>query len=929
MLKTRCIAAVVALMAIVCSASAQEKYSKVIIYPSSAEQRVHLLGLLEIDHFMEGEGGIVSEISEHDVAKLKLTGVKHKVLDEDVARSLKKANARFFAARKKGIDLSESRVAFEQAGSTIDKIIKKPADFEVKSTFGGYYSFAEMESAMDVLVTKYSTIAEKISIGNTAEGRDLWLIKISDNVASDELNEPEVLYMGLQHAREAITGASMIFFMQYLCENYNTDPRIKDLVDHREFYIIPCFNPDGWEYNRLNGGEGSGWRKNRSKIDSSKQGQRYNYEYGVDLNRNWGVDWGNCGSPILGSSTSCGSGSATTESDTYYGSRAFSELETQAVRNFTKSHHIVAGFDQHAYGPYYSLPFGRKSLGHTMPQKGKDFFTSIPALMGAYNGMRAADSYDALGYEVAGGFKDWMLMGEIGVGTKDTVWAMTGEGAAGGGTGGTYGSFWAPASQIVYLSKGMCYQNLQLAYAAGTYVDIQDANDIALIALSGNLNFTVKRLGLGNDPVTVSITPLENVQSVGGVVNISDMTYYGQYNGSIAYQLSPSLTNGQKVRFIWNVATAGYSYSDTIVKIYNPTVLFSDNMEGSNVAANWTVSGGWSYSSDGAYGGAKSLTESPGSLYTANSIRTARYNNTLDLSDATAAYLTFWTKHRAENFRDKLQVQVSTNNGSSWIPVAGRTTVQEPGTLDGSTLNGQPALTGVRDYWTQEVFDLSAYKAPLQLQFVFTSDGDVSSFKFEKDDGFYIDDLKVIKSTAVFTPLPVNFISFAGKLLQNNTVHLWWEAQTDEEHLYFEVERSPDGIRFSSLGKSSPLPPYQFIDTNPRFGNNIYRIKQVDKDGKVTYSKTINIALEQQISAVLYPNPVGDVLHIKLKAESSEPVVIKITDLQGKEVYRVHATTLAGNDLKIDVSAWKPQFYIATLYSSRDEVIATQKFVKH
>jgi carboxypeptidase T len=922
MLKNKVIALAIALATFAGTVGAQEKYSKVIIYPASAEQRAHLIGLLEIDHFMESDGGIVSEISESDVARLRSTGVKQRVLIDDVAKNLREENRRFFAARKKGIDLSENRVALERAGSTIDAIIKTPADFQVKSTFGGYYSFAEMESAMDVLVAKYPSIAQKISIGKTVENRDIWLIKISDNVATDELNEPEVLYLGLQHAREAITGASMIFFMQYLCENYSTDTRNRDLVDNRELYIIPCFNPDGWEYNRLNGGAGSGWRKNRVP-HGRVRGQD---EFGVDLNRNWGVDWGNCSAPILGSSTSCGSSDKA--DDTYYGSSAFSELETQAVRDFVKTHHIVAGFDQHAYGPYYSLPFGRKSLGHTMPQKGTDFFTAIPALMGTYNGMRAADSYDALGYEVAGGFKDWMLMGEIGVGTKDTVWAMTGEGGAGGGSGGTYGSFWAPASQIVSLSKGMCYQNLQLAYAAGTYMDIQDASVIALTATSGNLSFTVKRLGLGNDPVTVSITPLENIQTVGASVTIPGMAYYGSYNGNISYQLSPALTNGQRVRFIWNVTTAGYSYSDTIVKIYNPTELFADDMEGANVSTNWTVSGGWDYSTDGAYGGTKSLTESPGGLYSASSTRIATYKSTLNLSGATSAYLTFWTKHRAENFRDKLQVQVSTNGGSTWTAIAGRTTVQEPGTLDGSTLNGQPALTGIRDYWTQEAFDMSAYKTSIQFRFVFTSDGDASSFKFEKDDGFYIDNLKVVMSTAPLVTLPVEFLSFSGKLLQDRTVQLWWEAQTDEEHRYFEVERSNDGVGFTSLGKSNPLPPYHFEDLSPGVGNNLYRIKQVDKDGKITYSKTISIYLKAAVEAVLYPNPASDVLNIHLKTENPERVTIEITDLQGRVVHRANTTTLASS-VKVDIKAWKPQFYIVTLYNRNNEVITTQKVVKY
>jgi hypothetical protein len=378
----------------------------------------------------------------------------------------------------------------------------------------------------------------------------------------------------------------MIFFMQYLCDRYSADSRIQDLVNNREFYIIPCFNPDGWEWNRtsMSNNPGGGWRKNRRNTGGGPS------NIGVDLNRNWGVDWAHCTAPILGSSTSCGSSSKT--ADTYWGTSVFSEAETQAVRDFTKAHHIVSGLDQHAFGPYYSLPFGRKSLHPgAMSVKGNNYYTAIPAIMGTYNGMRAADSYDALGYEVAGGFKDWMLMGDlgssIGTGLKDSVWALTGEGGAGGGTGGSYGSFWAPASEIENLSKGMCYQNLQIAYAAGTYVDIQDASDIAVSSLSGTFGFTVRRLGLGNDPVTVTLVPLENIQSVGSPVVISSMgNYYDTVNRTISYTLPAAITNGQRIRYALRVNTGGYSFSDTVVKFYNPTQLLFDNMEGS-FSSNW------------------------------------------------------------------------------------------------------------------------------------------------------------------------------------------------------------------------------------------------------------------------------------------------------------------------------------------------------
>ncbi len=921
----------------------QEKWSRVkIAAPADLNARAQLIGLLQIDHFDTDEKGfVVTEISESAVELLKSTTYQFELLVPDVARHLDSLNQIYYASvnnKQKGKLLG--RVAIEQPGSTLDKIIQRPNAFEVKSTFGGYYSFAEMEAAMNTLVATYGNIAQKFSIGKTREGRDIWVIKISDNVANDD-NEPEILYMGLQHAREAITGASMIFFMQYLCEQYGKDNRIKDLVDNREFFIIPCFNPDGWEYNRSQGA-GSMWRKNRNPVDSTVttgKGQdkdkiiiEYN-AYGVDLNRNWGVDWANCSAPINGPSSSCGSGTKT--ADTYWGNAAFSEAETQAVRNFAKSRNFIAGFDQHAYGPYYSLPFGRQSLHKDqMPQKGKDFYNTIPALMGKYNGMRAADSYDALSYEVAGGFKDWMLMGELGAsingGRKDTVWAMTGEGGAGGGSN----SFWAPAGQIVTLCKGMAYQNLQLAYAAGTYVDIQDASDIALNTKTGSLNFKVKRLGLGNNQVKVSLIPLENIIG-GGTVTIPSMVYYEDYIGALSYTLPAALSNGQRVKFAWKVETDGYSYADTVVKIYNPTIMLSDDMEGSSVLSNWAVSNGWNYSTDDKYDGSKSLAESPGGKYSTSTTRIATNNNVLNMSGASAAYLTFWTKYRAENFRDKMQVQVSTNstNGvdGNWTAIPGKFTIQEPGTYDGSTINGQPSLTGIRDYWTQEVFDLNNYRtaSSLRFRFVFTSDGDPTGFKYEVDDGFYIDNLSVVKTSADFTVLPIEFLNFWGKALADNTIQLIWEANVDDQHHYFEIERSNNGSQFMVLGKLPQMSAFRFLDKVPQSGNNFYRIKQVDKDGAITYSKIINVYIESAIKLTVYPNPVNDQLIINIGSRNAQNYKVQITDMQGKMVYDALKTiNSSSTEIKVDVRSWKPQLYILKVLNNNNEVLETQKIIK-
>jgi carboxypeptidase T len=912
--------------------SAQEKYSTVKIHaPADKTARAQLIGLLKIDHFQTADDGdMVAELSASEIARLKRTSYTYKVIVDDVALSIEIANRRYYAERTNVNGPVQNRVAFEQTGRTSDQIIPAPAAFIVQPSFGGYYSFAQMEAAMDDLVEDYPSIVQKTSLGKSHENRDIWCIKISDAVATDESNEPEVLFMGLQHAREAIGGSSMIFLMQYLCENYTVNPKVRDLVNNREVFIIPCMNPDGWEYNRTHGGAGSGWRKNRRNNGGG--------DFGVDLNRNWGVDWSNCRRPIVGDPTSCGTNDPS--DDTYYGPSAFSEPETRAIRDFTYNHHLVAMIDQHAYGPYYSLPFGRPSLPtNVMPAADDKFYTYLSSAMGNYNGMRAGNSPQALGYEVAGGVKDWMLKGDIGTGTKGKIYGLTGEGGAGGGTAGTFGSFWAPASQIISLCKGMTYQNIQLLFTAGSYVNLQDLGEMNLTSKTGTLNFSARRVGLENRPVTVSLVPLENIQSVGLPVTITSLTNYDDtYTGGISYTLSPALINGQRLRFAWKIETGGYTYSDTVTKFYNGIQVFSDDMEG-NFLTNWAsvstntdpdvTDENWSFTTLDQFAGSKSMTESASGNYFPGTNRTVTYRNTFDLSDATAAYLSFWTKHRAENFRDKLRVQVSADGGT-WISIAGTTTVQEPGTLDGSTINGIPALTGIKTEWTRELFDLSnwAGEPALRLRFQFTS-GASSSFDFSEDDGFYIDNINVVKSNVALITLPVKFISFTGQLLDDQTIRLDWNATVDAQHDYFEVEKSADGVNFSSIGRGPSSAPYWKIDPSPFNGQNYYRIKQTDINGSISYSNTIRIAYVSSSALTVYPNPVKDVLNIRINTDAIALYTVSIIDAAGRKI--VEEKLLAGpgsKHISINMSKHTAQAYLVVVRNSNNQRIATLKVAK-
>ncbi len=903
----------------------EEKYSEVKILTPDESARSRAINSFGLDHFKSEKGSITAVLNSSELQSLRLSGMSFSVTIDDVVQHTIEVNKNTVPAPE------ETNIAPFQSTSCqrVGDFITTPASFGTGGSLrlgasagnSGYFTYAEMLAEMNALKAAYPTLVTSVNLGNSANGTAIMGVKISDNSGTDE-DEPEVLYTGLQHAREAIGGTSLVFFMEYLCENYAGNARVKELVDSREIFIVPCLNPDGYAYNYSGASSsypttgGGLWRKSRRDVGGA---------LGVDLNRNYGVDWGNCS----GASSSCGSNVKSQE--TYYGPSAFSEPETQALRTFVYNHHFVNAIDQHCYGPYYSLPYGRPSLHPVLNHVDSSYYKFIPALMGFYNGHRAGNSPETVNYEVAGGIKDWLLMGDIGAGTfpKTKIYGMTGE--AGGN------DFWAPVAQIIQLCKENCFQNLQIAYAAGDYYDIQDKSDIALTSLTGNLAFSVRRVGLKSSTVTVSLVMEQNMQTVGAPVTFTIPNYYDTYDGQISYTLPPNFAGGQKIKYQWKVEADGITILDDVTKIYNPLTLMQDDMEGT-FATNWnaTISPtgptGWGYTSTSAYGGTKSMTESPTGNYTVSSTRIATYKNTFNLADATSAYISFFTKHRAENFRDKLQVQIATN-GSNWTPVCGSNMVSELNTTNGGSLGGQPALTGIRDQWTRELVDLSSFlgQGSVSLRFVFTSDADGSAFDFELDDGFYIDNLKVVKAANI-TTLAVKFLNFNAHMLANNTVQLDWEAYTDQDHDYFEVEKATSNAGpFVSIAKVQTLPPYKAFDLTPTQGSNFYRIKQVDKDGKFSYSRVITINYNNgKTATIIYPNPVKDVLSVRVvNSLRKDEVTLRLTNASGQVVKQQQASIKAGEtEIKMNVSALPAQVYFLKIFNSNNETISIEKIIK-
>ncbi|MDD5424932.1 MAG: M14 family zinc carboxypeptidase [candidate division Zixibacteria bacterium] len=217
-------------------------------------------------------------------------------------------------------------------------------DKEAKD-MGGYYTLAEINNYIDsIIAARPDLVSAKVSIGKTIENRDMWAFKISDNPNLDE-DEPEVLYTAAIHAREVITPKVLTYFIDHLLNNYDSNSEIYDLVNSRELWFVLMVNPDGYYHNQVtNPGGGGMWRKNRRNNG--------NGSYGVDLNRNYGYQWGydNVGS------------SPNTSSETYRGSGPFSEPETVNMRDFISARNFSITLYFHSYSNLILWPWGYERI---------------------------------------------------------------------------------------------------------------------------------------------------------------------------------------------------------------------------------------------------------------------------------------------------------------------------------------------------------------------------------------------------------------------------------------------------------------------------------------------------------------------------------------------------------------------------------------
>jgi Zinc carboxypeptidase/Secretion system C-terminal sorting domain len=414
----------------------------------------------------------------------------------------------------------------------INTVNALPTGFNLGS-MGGYLTFDEYVLELDSLAAMYpALVSPKFSIGTTIEGRNIWALKISDNVATDEA-EPEVLIDGLIHAREGVAGMQSMYFIHDLLQKYmQNDPEARFLVNNRELFIIPVINPDGYEYNRSIEPDGGGmWRKNRRDNGDGTMG--------VDLNRNFGYFWG----------VSNNGSSPNTASDLYRGTAGFSEPETQAIRNFANQRQFKTVLNHHTFSNLMIRPFAYNEAATCIDEQA---FVEYGPVLTEQNGFLYGKASQTVGYNVNGSTDDWMY-GEAN--TKPRIISFTPE------TGSVDDGFWPPLERIIPLCQTVEDANFKIVWLAGEYFQgYGDPHNI--YSFTGFIPYWLRNLGqstslpvsikyVSSSPYILPNQPIKNIGAVGSLQNAND---------SLQVNIAPNTPNNTYITGEIQVSFGGYNY---------------------------------------------------------------------------------------------------------------------------------------------------------------------------------------------------------------------------------------------------------------------------------------------------------------------------------------------------------------------------------
>ncbi|MBK6266182.1 DUF11 domain-containing protein [Marivirga sp. S37H4] len=184
-------------------------------------------------------------------------------------------------------------------------------------------------------------------------------------------------------------------------------------------------------------------------------------------------------------------------------------------------------------------------------------------------------------------------------------------------------------------------------------------------------------------------------------------------------------------------------------------------------------------------------------------------------------------------------------------------------------------------------------------------------------------------------PLPISLVYFKGEII-NDAAELTWQTASEINNDYFELEKSKDGENFDIIGiiegQGTKYEPtnYRFFDTGENSGTTYYRFRQIDYDGKYSYSPVVVIQFKEKAGNIsLFPNPVKNTLNIVFEEGNISKAQIQLFDNMGRMVIN-QAHTVENNRLSVDVSGLSAGSYQLKVESpsATGSIVSYTKLIK-
>ena len=709
--------------------------SKIKLDPTHTIKKLAAMGF-ETDHGDYKPGvSFTTAFSENQLSKIKSAGFEVEVLVNDVVKDLQLRNAR----------VTPDQIQQDPVGDFCSKVkqYRTPKNWKLGS-MGGHLRYEEMLLHLDSMRIKFPnlvSVKSAIDTTKTHEGRTIWSVRISDNPTISEPTEPQALFSSVHHAREPVGMHQLIFFMWYLLENYNSNDEIKALVNGSELYFVPCVNPDGYIFNQTQEPNGGGmWRKNRrDNLDGT---------FGVDLNRNYGYNWGY---DDFGSS-------GNPESDTYRGTEGFSEPETRAMKAFCENHTFKIGLNYHTYSNLIIHPWGYDNI----QCEDSVLFGNLTREMAKENNYRIGTGMQVLNYNSNGSSDDYMYATTP---AKGKILAMTPE---------VGDWFWPSMDEI----KGLCienvHQNLTVLRALHPMVELKDSTGLflkpTLVSGQGNhrIRYKITRIGSQSTPAsfTVSFVPFGSTGS--GLPTLtktySNLPIQETLVDSIPFPAGFTQLAGPEKINLEVLVNNGVSITrDTLYHIAGQAATSASLKESCDNASQWQ--GDWLILTNGQQQGTGYLKPTNGTYAPDMDVKmTRKFPFDLRSPFIKAAEMSLWTKFDVEKNFDYASLEFSTDSGSSWTYVCtDKSSLSSPFSQQAGPENIIPIWDGTQPVWRKEYINLQNFLGKkLWIRFEFHSD-QASEF-----DGFGVDNIE-IRTNDLLTPIAEGKTSeeFAFRIFPN------------------------------------------------------------------------------------------------------------------------------------------------------------------